>query len=174
MATSDNDLWAELISSGTRFDDARRRFLNEATDARTVVAHALTGDSRVDLVAGLCVFEHMTESDQRSLFPHVLRLAAITRYARLGREAIKTLPARWVVEDFDQAAAPILQDAERIEYSLLLSVLMEVDLEFAETFARRAASHSDYDISEVGTGGLKMLEEVRKRRLETSDRKPTS
>jgi hypothetical protein len=147
----DNALWRRLVeaSQASAFDALCCEFLGGARAPVEAVRRGLGGSVR-DVLTALGVAMRASELDRIELFPSILRLCAVQKFARLARAVVLRMSRPWVLDHIEPAVGNLLEDGDRLDYSLLLMLLTELDPTLAVRLARKAAAHTDYDVREVG------------------------
>ncbi len=155
------DLWPRLVESHTASSLARREFFADGVDRIEMVRAGLSLPQGNDAATAFHLLRHMKVGEQMQLFRELIHLArAAHGYFHPAWEVILSLPKDWVLARIEQEVDPILANEEETDYYMFLQLYDKLDRNLTLKLARRAASHADSQIRELGEDYLARLTEV--------------
>lgn len=144
-----NALWDRLAAAHRAFIEARTALLADPAPVVELVRSALNRPSERSLA--IDVTRHLSEDDQKKLFPDLLALSC---YAHgLSDEAadiLMSMPRDWVIHNIETHEEAILRNATYEEYRMLIRIYDRICPTLAKRLAERAAQSDDEDIREAG------------------------
>jgi hypothetical protein len=146
---SDESLWRRVVDTHTAALEASETFMREATDRVEVLRRALRG-TVVERLAALGASHRMAVDERKAIFPDLLELCTSQKFGCSAQDIVLGLPRDWVIDNIEAAARPLLDQADNIDYLMLLSLYERLGNDLAMRLAREGASSSDFDIRELG------------------------
>jgi hypothetical protein len=153
----DEDIWAQLSETYNAALGAERAFRGEGVNRTALLRKGLrTGDVAVAFYAA----DMLTLDEKMELFDVWVEWAMYSQgYTDAAQEIIRSLPRDWVLERIEAVAYPLLDDADSLDYSLLLALFRDLDRDLAERLASKALESPDAETRFVGQQFLDQLEQ---------------
>lgn len=153
-----DQLWCRLVRSNTDFALAWQEFFSDGADRVSLIRKGLFLPHGEDRATGLRLLERMDVSEQLQLFPELINLArAVHGPVGFIWGLILSLPRDWVLTHIEPEVDAILRNEEEDDYWMFLQLYEQLDAGLALKLARRAASHVNPDIRELGEDSLQRL-----------------
>lgn len=93
----------------------------------------------------------LTMDEKKQLLPEWINLARAAHSPfQIAWNIIESLPREWVLANIEKEVDAILESEEETDYWMFLQLYARLDNGLMRQLARRAASHTDPDISELG------------------------
>jgi len=155
---SQADLWNRVVSEFVPNDatsPARNDFFRPGVDRVALVREALRMPGGNNRAAGIALLQRMKAEEQEQLLPELIQLArAAHGPVGMVRKLILSLPCKWVLDRIASQVDAILRGEEYDDYWMFLELYEQLDPALAVALARRAATHQDPDIRELGLRSL--------------------
>jgi hypothetical protein len=153
----DRALWDAVLKSEAAFISARGAFIAQAQDRVGVIVEGLKSRPQREIALGVLAL--MMRSEKHAVLDSLVRLSSVGhREITFCREAILSMPRKWVVANIEESAEPLLQGGNHEEYRRLLELFIELDRELTRKLALRALQSKDADIREAGMDFIEALE----------------
>jgi hypothetical protein len=156
MNSTDEATWQSLLEGLEATSEAYRAFLRDGTDRIGVLRRGLAGGA-VESLSALDLLPYLDDSEQLQTLDGLINLCLQIRYAARARQIVAAMPRECVLSHLRNVIDPLGQDADHIDFQMLMELYRCLDKDLAATLARRAAAHADTDIREFGESFLRRL-----------------
>ena len=113
----------------------------------------LLNSYHIDLLTHPDIILELELSKQQEILSEFLVLACQCSHHRniqLGRDGVWALPRKWVLDNIEKLAEPMLQKHDEYEYRRLLEVYWHLDKTLARKFANYCLENPDIEIRSLG------------------------
>lgn len=145
---ADRELWAKMLIPDRPWSDRADDFLRDAKLPLEAIRIGLRGTVD-DVFVSLGLIGRLPLDDRARMLTDVLRYCMTQKFGASARKALATYPRDWLEQNLESGCRAVLQDADNLDYTMLLATVRNHDLALAIQLATEALNSADEDICEV-------------------------